>query len=262
MVYNQAMNTKEYRIFVVILVICAVIVIGYALTQHSTTVTSPTVTNAPTGSSVISLSIVSIYDDASTSPQLNVEYPQFSSLQASANEAIASATLSRLDDFKSTMTENMAARAAAGGGSADIGTSSYSFIATWEPSQINDRYVSLVERYDSYSGGANENQDLQAFNYDVASGTPVTLQELFPDVADPLQPISILARSQLHDSLSAASPGYDPDQMLDEGTAPTADDFSNFTFTDDTITFYFPKYAVAPGSFGEQHVTLPRSDIK
>ncbi len=238
------MNTKEYRIFVIILVVIVAIVIGYSMTQHSTTVTSPTVTNAPTGSAVSSLSIVSIYDDASTSPQLNIEYPQFSSLPPSANEAIASATMSRLDDFKATA------------------INSYSFMATWEPAQVNTRYVSFIERYDSYSGGANENQEVQTFNYNVASGTPITLQELFPDVADPLKPISILVREQLRESLSAASPGYSPGQMLSEGTAPIAENFANFTFTDDTITFYFPKYAVAPGAFGEQHVTIPRSDIR
>lgn len=256
------MNTKEYRIFVVILVVLAAVVIGYALTRHSTTVTSPTVTSAPAGSTVTPLSIVSIYDDASTSPQINAEYPQVSALPPSANEAIASGTMSRLADFKSSVTENMAARAATGGRPDEIATSSYDFIASWQPSQINGRYVSFVERYDSYSGGANESQELQTFNYDVASGTPVTLGDLFPGIQDPLVPISILVRSQLSDSLKAAAPGYNPTQMLDEGTAPTTENFSNFTFTDDAVTFYFPKYAVAPGAFGEQHVTIPRSGIK
>lgn len=255
------MNTKEYRIFVIILIILAAVVIIYTATERSGNVTTSSVSVAPNGSIVIPLSIVSMYDNASTSPQINVEYPQFSTLSESANSDIASATISRLNDFKSEVKNTMAGRAAAGP-DAVIATSSYTFLATWQPTQINDRYVSFIERYDSYSGGANENQDLQTFNYNVASGTPVTLQDLFPNVENLLQPISILVRQELHDSLSAASPGYNPDQMLNQGTAPTADDFANFTFTDDTITFYFPKYAVAPGAFGEQHVTLPRSDIK
>lgn len=255
------MNTKEYRIFVVILVICAAVVIGYSLTQHTTTVTTSSTATVPTGSTVIPLSIVTIHDDASSSPQIDVEYPQFSSLPQSSNDLIASATLSRLDEFKKNVQETMAARAATGGG-AEIATSSYTFNASWQSAQINDRYISLVIRYDSYSGGANENQELQTFNFDVASGTPVTLSELFPAVANPLKTISILVRSQLRDSLASASPGYSPDQMLNEGTTPTADNFSNFTFTNDVITFYFPKYAVAPGAFGEQRAVLPRSDVK
>lgn len=256
------MNTKEYRIFLIILIICVAIVIGYTATRHETTVTSPTVTSAPTGSTVIPLSIVSIRDDASTSPQIAIEYPQFSSLPASANDAIASATMSRLDQFKQDVKDTMAARFATGGNAAVIATSSYSFISTWEPAQINDTYISFIIRYDSYTGGANENQELQTFNFDVASGTPVTLNEIFPNVADPIKTLAPVVRQQLQDSLTSAAPGYVSEQMLSEGTAPLAENFQNFTFTDNTITFYFPKYAVAPGAFGEQHATLPRSTIK
>ena len=255
------MNTKEYRIFVVILIILAAIVIGYTATRHTTTVTTSSTATVPAGSTVIPISIVSVRDTSSTSPQLDVEYPQFADLPPSANDAIASATLSRLDTFKEDVKETMAARAATGGG-AVIATSSYSFTATWEPAQVNGRYISFIERYDSYSGGANENQEVQTFNFDVASGTPVTLADLFPDSADPLKLISALARSQLRASLMNASPGYDPDHMLNEGTAPTTDNFSNFTFDEYAITFYFPKYAVAPGAFGEQRAQIPLSSIR
>jgi hypothetical protein len=256
------MNTKEYKIFVVILIIIAIIVVGYGFTKHPNTVTSPSVTAVPTGSTVSTLSIVSIHETASSSPQVNVQYPQFSSLPPSANEDIASSTKSRLADFRDTVAENMAARFATGGSHDEISSSSYSFNASWQPAQVSDRYVSFIIRYDSYSGGANENQEIQTFNYDVASGTPLTLEDLFPNISKLLQKISAIAREQLRSSLSSAAPGYTPDQMLSEGTAPLDENFSNFTFTDNAITFYFPKYAVAPGAFGEQRVVISRSSIK
>jgi len=257
------MNTKEYKILVVILIVIAAIVIGYGLTKHSTTVTTtPAVTTSPTGSTVSTLSVVSIHENASDTPQVSIEYPQFTSLPPSADEAIASSTMSRLADFRETVKENMAARFATGGTHDEIASSSYSFNATWQQAQISDRYISFIIRYDSYSGGANENQEVQTFNYDVASGTPITLEDLFPNVQKPLQKISSIVRQQLRSSLASASQGNVSDQMLDEGTAPLDENFANFTFTDNAITFYFPKYAVAPGSFGEQKAVILRSDIK
>jgi hypothetical protein len=47
-----------------------------------------------------------------------------------------------------------------------------------------------------------------------------------------------------------------------EGTAPTAENYQNFTFTENILTIYFPKYSVAAGAFGELHVDIPRSEIK
>lgn len=256
------MITKEYKILIGLLLVCVAVIVIYAGTNHSTTITQPAVTSVPKDSDVIPMSIVSIKETASSSPRISAEYPQFSSLPAEFNEAIASSTMSRLDEFKSTVAENIAGRRATARSAMDIATSSYTFTASWQPAQMNGRYVSFVIRFDSYVGGANENQDLMTFNYGIASGTPVTLAQLFPNTADPLKIISRLTRERLQDALKAASPGYDPDPMLEEGTVPTEQNFSNFTFTDDTIIFYFPKYAVAPGAFGEQKVTLSRDKIK
>ena len=48
-------------------------------------------------------------------------------------------------------------------------------------------------------------------------------------------------------------------QDLREDSLTVLENFSNFTFTDNSITVYFPKYAVAPGSFGEQEISIPRT---
>ena len=117
-------------------------------------------------------------------------------------------------------------------------------------------------RYDSFSGGANENQDLQTYNFDLTKRAPIFLADLFGSSPNYLATISKLVRNDLKQSLSVASDGNTPTDMINAGTEPTVENFSDFTFTDYTVTFYFPKYAVAPGSFGEQKVTLPRSAIK
>ena len=183
------------------------------------------------------------------------------------NTAIASSVSSRLEDFYKVVALNSAARDATannppGKPGASIPPNAYSFIATWQEAQINNRYVSFIIRFDSYAGGANENQEVETFNYDVSAKKLMSLPDLFPAAPNYLDQLSKLSRQQLSDSLRTASPGYDPVAMLDAGTEPTADNFHNFTFTDYAVTLYFPKYAVAPGAFGEQRVTISMNSVK
>ena len=240
---------------------------------------SSTTVSTPSDAVTMPMNIVSIREVASTSPAVTVEYPQFPSLSTGFNAEIASSTLSRLAEFRQEAADNQAARLATdpldqsvngnlGGNtsappaSAELSPSDYSFIASWQPAQMNGAYVSFVERYDSFVGGANEIQDIQTFNYDVADQRTISLADLFPNAPDYLQQISTNVRQQLADSMNAASNGNVSTDMLDAGTAPTADDLSDFTFTQYEITLYFPKCAVAACSFGEQQATIVRSEVK
>ena len=209
---------------------------------------------------IIATDIVSIRETASSSPTVTVEYPQFPSMAAELNEAIASSTLNRLADFRSEAADNMQARKATADPKAVIDASDYSFIASWQQAQINNKFVSIIMRYDSFIGGANENEGVQTFNYDIANHKLMSLQDLFPNDKNYLEKVSVQARQQLSDSLAQASEGNAPNSMIDAGTAPEAANFQNFTFTNYLITIYFPKYAVAPGSFGEEQITLPRGE--
>ncbi len=256
------MTHHSRTIFAGIIVAVIAFFIGYSVGPKVASAPA----NTPNNSIVIPVSIVTIYENASTSPSVSVEYPQFPSLPASFNVAIASSTMSRLADFRQEVADNSAARDATannmpGEPGASLPMSSYSFIATWQLTQINSRYVSFIIRYDSFVGGANENQELVTFNYDVAAHKVITLGDLFPSRPDYLKAVADIARSQLTESLGSASNGNVPTEMTNAGTQPVTDNFSDFTFTDYIVTFYFPKYAVAPGSFGEQHVDIPRSAV-
>lgn len=208
------------------------------------------------------ISIISLREAATTSPAVAVEYPQYPSLSTGFNERIASSARSRLADFRQESADNDAARRATSGSGAAIPENAYSFTASWQTAQANARYVSFIERYDSYSGGANERQEMETFAYDVANRKELALADLFPDSPDWLRQVSELSRRQLRSVLEDASNGNYSRSMLDEGTAPNTDNFRYFTFTDDAITVYFPKYAVAPGSFGEQKAVILRSAIR
>lgn len=255
-VYNELMNRRASLILTAVFFAAAGLILGLLLPD------APPVVNIPAGASATPMTIVSVVEKASTSPRVTVEYPQFPKLPAALNGAIASATMRRLAEFRKRAAETRKARAATGDSAAVIPDSAYSFIASWQPSQVNSHYVSFIERYSSYAGGANGNEQLQTFNYDITRRRFVSLADLFPDAPDYLAAIASMARSQLASSMNFASAGHVPLTMLDAGTAPDLPNFKNFTFTNDLVTIYFPKYAVAPGSFGEQHVTIIRSSVK
>jgi len=253
---------KTTVVLIAIIVAIATFLLTSALLPREAS--APTTKNAPEGSVIIPMNIVSQREMSSSSPTISIEYPQFPSLSAALNDEIASATMSRLTEFRSNVADNEQARQATASEypSAAIPMSEYSFLASWQPAQINSRYVSFVERYDSFSGGANENEELQTFNFDITANKDVALKDLFPSSPNYLNQVSQSAREQLASTLAQSSDGNTPTEMIDGGTTPDAANFKNFTFTDYSVTFYFPKYAVAPGSFGEQKVDMPKSAVK
>ena len=254
----------------IILTIVILIIIAFAFSYFSTPKKAAAPINkqtsavpTPDQTGEVKAVATKIDEDASNTPSVAVEYPQFPALPADFNTTIAKSVNDRLADFRATVKDNDASRkATALPSELAIPLSAYSFIATWEPIQVNNKYVSVIVRYDAYAGGANGDQELETFNYDVGANKILALVDLFPNSSDYLKQISVLVRKDLTASMDKASDGNVPTDMLNAGTEPTADNFMNFTFTDDAVTFYFPKYAVAPGSFGEQKATIARSLVK
>lgn len=244
------MNKKT----VILLVVIAIVVFVAGFLLGSGRAHAPAA--APASSTVaatLPLTIFADHDASAPLYKLTIEYPKFPSIADWVN--------SHLADFKQLTKENWAARAA----TAPSGTAPqapeqiYYFNVSWQPAQLNAHYESVIVRLAEFVGGANENQEIMTYNYDLQKKAPVTLADLFPSDPNYLMTISSLARQELTDSLNNASNGHVDPSMLADGTAPTADNFKDFTFDDDVITFYFPKYQVAPGVFGEQRVTISRS---
>lgn len=207
------------------------------------------------------MSVVSIHDTSSKMFDISIEYPQFPSLASQFNQDITDAVMTRLASFKKDGEGAWTARQAtrpSGTMAQEFPDRPFDFIATWEPAQTNERYVSFIIHFYYFAGGAHGAEELQTFNYDCAKKTDVRLSDLFSGTPDYLQKISQTARQQLLATLETASAGHVQTDMLDQGTAPTVDNFKNFTFAGTTVTIYFPKYQVAPGVFGEQQVTVAR----
>jgi hypothetical protein len=218
---------------------------------------------APTNG--VQVNVVSIADASSSQIyKVEGEYPQFASASSSMNAAIADFITTNLSQFKTSSQENWQARTdTVPTGTVDtLPAQSFSFSSSWEPQQINDHYISVIVRVDYYNGGANGTQLLKTFNYDVANGRMLSITDLFPGVTSSLQQISKLAIDQLTSSAQGTSGSNAPIDMINTGAAPTAENYANFTFNNDTVTVYFPKYQAGPGYFGEQKVSFVRSAIK
>ena len=216
----------------------------------------------------VGAAVISIRDTSSSQIyRVTGEYPQFDEASPDFNAAIANYVTKNLTQFESDSNANWQARldTMPTGTKNTLPAQSFTFGASWTPEQINDRYLSIIVRLEYFNGGANETQLLKAFNYDVAAKKIMSLGDLFPNVPTYLQQISTLATQELTSSISDAA--QEPlntvsINMLKTGSAPTADNYSNFTFNDDVVTIYFSKYQVAAGVFGEQHVGIVRSTIQ
>lgn len=219
--------------------------------------------NASSTESSFPLTVVAIHDASNPLYTVSAEYPQFPETSDDFNGAIKAFVDTHLATFRSNAEENWTARQATRPSGTPPATPSQDFYfnVSWEQAQLNPRYISIIVRKDSYEGGANESQDIATFNYDVAKHASIALADLFPRTPDYLTTLSEASREQLAGTLEMMMPGHVPTDMINEGTAPTLDNFKNFTFTDDVITVYFPKYQVAPGVAGEQRVMIGRAGL-
>lgn len=205
---------------------------------------------------------ISHIDEKTDSTAIGGEYPQFKGL-TEYNSAIRQIIDERTADFKKNTEENYEARKALAkeqNSLPSFAAPAYTLNFTWSPQQINNTYISFLIRINAFEGGANELQDIVTFNYDVQNRRPLSLESLFPDDPSYLDTISTYVKGDLIGQFtSEIGEGYVPTDFINEGAAPTLDNFSRFTFDDSVVIFYFPKYQVAPGSYGEQRVIMPRT---
>jgi len=196
---------------------------------------------------------------------ISAEYPRFSGLSIITDE-IQKAVDVRIDDFKKTAEENWRLRlqnASPGEQVPQFPADPFPFTLTWNPKQVNESVISLVILASAYTGGANEEEDIIAFNFDVKKKKMMTLSDLFLQKPDYLTTISEFCRADIVTRLTAASaPGETvSEDIVMEGTVPVEENFKRFTFDDTNIVFYFPKGTVAPAVYGTQSVIMNRKSF-
>jgi len=194
--------------------------------------------------------------------KISAEYPQIKKASDNFNNEIKNTVDNKIKDFKKNVTGNWQIREknlSPEEKPAPNPDSPWPLNITWTPEQLNNIYISFVMRMDSFEGGANEIQDIVTFNYDLVNHKNINLSDLFPNDSNYLNEVSKYAIDTLTDNFKMSGNNNDiPEDMIKEGASPKEENFKRFTFNDNIINFYFPKYQVTPGVFGEQKIVMPR----
>ena len=196
---------------------------------------------------------------------IKAEYPQFKDIDPAFNQKINSKISDlingEISDFKKEATDNWQTRK-------DTATPEYpvpenpeqpfDFIATWTPTQLNDKYISFTIDIYYFSGGAHGNDEIFTFNYDILKNKEITILDFLNNSQENLNKVSELAVKDINFQL--LSKGLQADdslaEMIKDGTKPTIENFKNFNFNKNALIIYFQKYQVAPGVVGEITTSL------
>ncbi len=143
------------------------------------------------------------------------EYPQFNTVDPAFNEKITKLIETSILDFKKESKDNWEAIKATAPKESPLPenpTEPFDFQVSWNPVQINDKYLSFVIDMFYYTGGASGNEEIYAFNYDVANKKEITIVDFLNSSQEYLQKLSQLAIQDINYQLQ--SRGVEVDDSL------------------------------------------------
>ena len=97
------------------------------------------------------------------------------------------------------------------------------------------------------------------YNYDLGTGAQIELDDLFDSATAYLDTLS--AKSRVALAAAAERRGFDAIGLLENGYAPTTENFTRFTLGADSLSLHFPPYAVASYAAGPFRVSFAYSDL-
>ncbi|MCL4406227.1 MAG: DUF3298 domain-containing protein [Patescibacteria group bacterium] len=197
---------------------------------------------------------------------VRAEYPQFAGVSRAFDSEIKDLVKQKIAEFKKSSNDSWRARRETALPGETVPTAPeapFDFIAYWDHDRLDDRYVSLIMKIYYFSGAAHGTEELYTFNYDLKNRREINIMDLMGSEEN-LQKVSKLVKPKVAANLDPTGSWGDggTEEMLEEGTAPTLENYKNFTFNQDSLTIYFQKYQVAPGASGSQKVVLYRSELK
>ncbi len=169
---------------------------------------------------------------------VDVEYPQFLSLNEELNKEISDIVNNKVNEFKNNSQSNWEAMKEVDDSLGENPEMPFYFSLSWSPVQINDKYISFMMETYSFSGGAHGNQEVYSFNYDVKNNKKITIT----DMVGNLKEFSNLAKEDAQMQIG--------DALFEEGLLPQEENFNTFTFSSEVLTIYYQKYQIAPGAMG------------
>lgn len=194
---------------------------------------------------------------------IQAEYPQFETADPNFNQEIATLISGKIDSFKKESLDNWKARLDTMPADKPVPKNPeqpFEFIASWQATQLNNKYLSLAIKIYYFTGGAHGNEEIYAFNYDMLKKKKIAIEDFFVSPQETLKEISRISAQDITGQLQSSGWKIDDNlrEMLKQGTAPTFDNFKNFNFDSHNLILYFQKYQVAPGAVGLLTVTISK----
>lgn len=198
--------------------------------------------------------------------RVRAEYPQLPRASRDFNDKIKQLVTGKIAEFKKSSNEYWQARRETASPGETVPTAPevpFDFIAHWEHDRLDEKYISVVLKIYYFSGGAHGNEEIYTFNYDLKNRREIGIMD-FIGSEENLRAISNLAKTQLAASLESMGWRSTSDtwSMLDDGAAPTVENYKDFTFNQDVLTVYFQKYQVAAGAAGSQQAFFYKDNLE
>lgn len=199
---------------------------------------------------------------ASIKYKIEVNYPSFSGLSDTATESVINSQIqkqmeSEVTSFKQEVDQT---EQNLGNVPQSIQEAINEFYITFDVVRADDQIVSVQFKVMDYQAGMDHPNNYNlVFNYDVIGKKQITNAALFAPNADYLSVLSTTTKDLLIKRFSDNPYAGD---FINEGTAPTTDNFKLFTIGPRELNVIFDPYQVAPYYEGTQIVSLPFNTIR
>jgi hypothetical protein len=140
----------------------------------------------------------------------------------------------------------------------------FDFILNWTSVQVGSQYINFVIDIYYFSGGAHGISEIMAFNYDIINKKEIPITDFLGNSQQALQKLSELAAGNVITQFESKGVEIDNfmNQMINDGTKPTNENYENFNFKNNSLIIYFQQYQVAPGAYGPVTVTLSKTILE
>ncbi len=242
------------KIYLVIAIIIILAVCAWTVCKMQNIKSPPAVQELPAEENSLSMS-VSFIHQKDNFYNVQVEYPQFANINNAFNKKISDLITGEIETFKKDAKDNYEARRATAPPENPLPENpdqTFDFIGSWEPSQLNDNYISFVIHLYYFVGGAHGVTEVYAFNYDLKKGKEITILDFLNSSQSALEKLADISNQNVTSQLESNGLSIDSflKQMIENGTKSTQENYQNFNFSDNSLTIYFQQYQVAPGSAG------------
>ncbi|MCX6738271.1 MAG: DUF3298 domain-containing protein [Candidatus Parcubacteria bacterium] len=138
-------------------------------------------------------------------------------------------------------------------------SSKNSLLAQYLVSFVGESLISVSFSVSEDLGGAQPNNYITTFNYNIIESTEIQLGDVFKKGVDYTKIIGDICKEKL---LAQFGSDESLKAWIEEGTKPKTGSFVNFTITGKSLVIYFNPYEVGPYAMGIQTVEIDFTDLQ